>query len=76
MIHPTLKESNVKKMNNLPVEQDTIEEGYALPGELEMSVTKKFQSPPPIDNRQFVTGTYLLGRPMLLPIGKVSDLNV
>lgn len=76
MVHPTLKESNVTQMNNLPVEQDTIEEGYAFPRELESGETKQFQLLPPIDNRQFTTDTYLLGRPKLLPIGKVSDLNV
>ncbi|CAG2210688.1 unnamed protein product [Mytilus edulis] len=76
VVHPTLKESNVTQMNNLPVEQDTIEEGYAFPRELESGETKQFQLLPPIDNRQFTTDTYLLGRPKLLPIGKVSDLNV
>ncbi|VDI56671.1 Hypothetical predicted protein, partial [Mytilus galloprovincialis] len=76
VVHPNLKESNVKQRNILHVEQDTIEADYALHRELEMCETKKFQSLSPIDNRQFITDTYLLDRPMLLPIGKVSDLNV
>ncbi|XP_052061392.1 basement membrane-specific heparan sulfate proteoglycan core protein-like [Mytilus californianus] len=76
VVHPTSKESNGKQVNPLPVEQDTIETADTLPREHQMSEPNKFQSLPPIDNRQFITDKNLLGRPMLLPIGKASDLNV
>ncbi|CAG2221266.1 unnamed protein product [Mytilus edulis] len=76
VVHPTPKESNGKQENPLPVQQDPVETTDSLPGEPEIGETSKFQSLPPIDNRQFITDKYLLGRPMLLPIGKASDLNV